>query len=84
MELVYFSITYYDNKLWILIDNDFKANIIIGIFHLIVVGLFLKEIWSNNSTEKNKRTENTFMILILGIIGMWIWIPKNIKEKVVD
>jgi len=77
IELTYIIITFYDSKLWVKLDTEFKVNIIIGILHLTLIGFFLKEIWYDNSKEKSKKIENTFMILILGIIGMWIWIPNN-------
>ena len=77
IELLYFAVIFYDDKLWIKLDYEFKANLIIGFFHLIVVGLFLKKIWSENIKEKKKKIDKTFMILILGIIGMWIYIEKN-------
>lgn len=77
IELSYLAVIFYDDNLWVKLDYDFKANIIIGILHLIVVGLFIKKIWNENESLKKKKTDSTIMILVLGLIGMWIWLPKS-------
>jgi len=51
-ELLYLIVIFYDDRLWLKLDYEFKANLIIGFFHIIVVGLFLKNIWENDKLDK--------------------------------
>lgn len=53
-----------------------------GGLHYILVFIILRHIWTDNSTEKKKKTDNTYMVLFLGIIGMWLWLPKMKKYDI--
>ena len=77
VELLYFFIVFYDQEFWVKMDNEYKINIILGLFHIIVVGIFIKNIWNDNLIENKEKVNNSLMIVFLGIIGMWIWLPKN-------
>lgn len=53
-----------------------------GGLHYILVFIILRHIWTDNSIEKKKKTDNTYMVLFLGIIGMWLWLPKMKKYDI--
>lgn len=52
---------------------------ILGILHLLIVGIFIWFIWERFPIDKKSNWNNTLMILFLGVIGMWLWFP-NKKE----
>lgn len=51
-------------------------NWIILIFTLV---LFIRYNWKFTPVKKSKKWENTWMMIFLGILGMWFWLP-NEKE----
>ena len=73
----YILTIFMNSVLWIKLNSDYKVNWIIGVFNFLVVGLFLWYNWKRLPVEKKKKSENTWMILFLGIIGMWLWIPNK-------
>jgi uncharacterized membrane protein len=77
IQIVYMIIIFADTKLWIKLDFDYKANWLILGLNFIVAGIFLWFNWTRMPIEKKTKTNNTFMILFLGIIGMWLWIPNK-------
>jgi len=77
IQIGYMIIIFADTKLWIKLDFDYKANWLIWGLNLIVVGIFLWFNWTRMPIKKKAKTNNTLMILFLGIIGMWLWIPNK-------
>ena len=77
IQVGYMIIIFADTKLWIKLDFDYNANWLIWGLNLIVAGIFLWFNWTRMPIKKNTKTNNTFMILFLGIIGMWLWIPNK-------
>ena len=77
IQIAYFGVIFTNDKLWIKLDYDFKANYVIGSFHIIVMIIFLWYNWKKMPIEKSKKKDNTYMILFLGIIGMWLWMPSK-------
>lgn len=77
IQIGYIIIIFTDTKLWIKLDIDHKANWLIWTLNLIVAGIFIWFNWTKMPTDKKTKTNNTFMILFLGIIGMWLWIPNK-------
>lgn len=77
IQIGYIIIIFTDTKLWIKLDIDYKANWLIWTLNLIVAGIFIWFNWTKMPTDKKTKTNNTFMILFLGIIGMWLWIPNK-------
>ncbi|MEO2051497.1 MAG: hypothetical protein ABGX00_07000 [Allomuricauda sp.] len=77
IQIGYLIIIFTDSKLWIKLDFDYKANWVIFGLTLIVYGIFIWFNWTRMPIEKKKKTNNTFMILFLGIVGMWLWIPNR-------
>jgi cell division protein FtsW (lipid II flippase) len=73
----YIIIVFLNAELWIELDFEYKVNWLIWRLHLIVMGIF---IWFNCTRlpiEKKTKINNIFMILFLGIIGMWLWVPNQ-------
>ena len=77
----YLFIVFFNEKLWIKLDLEYKANWLIWGLNLIVMGVFVWFNWTKLPIEKKPKTNNTFMILFLGIIGMWLWIPNQNEIK---
>lgn len=53
---------------------------IIWVWDLIVKAIFIWYNWQRLPIERKKKYDNTWMILFLGIIGMWLWMPN--KEEI--
>lgn len=77
IQIGYLIIIFTDSKLWIKLDFDYKANWVIFGLTLIVTGIFIWFNWTRMPIGNKTKTNNTFMILFLGIIGMWLWIPNK-------
>ncbi len=82
IQVGYMIIIFTNTFLWNKLDYEYKANWLIFVLNLIVSGIFIWYNWAKLPIEKKTKTNNTFMILFLGIIGMWLWIPnKNELDK---
>ena len=77
IQIGYIIIIFTNTKLWIKLDLDYKTNWLIWGLNIIVAGIFLWFNWMRMPIKKKTKTNNTFMILFLGIIGMWLWIPNK-------
>ncbi len=77
IQIAYFVVIFTNDKLWITLDYDFKANYVIGIIHIAVMIIFLWYNWKKMPIERSKKKDNTYMILFLGIVGMWLWMPSK-------
>ena len=77
IQIGYMIVIYTNVKLWMKLDYDYKANWIILGLNLVVAGIFVWFNWKKMPIEKKAKTNNTLMILFLGIIGMWLWIPNK-------
>ncbi|MDV7140414.1 hypothetical protein R3X28_16095 [Maribacter sp. TH_r10] len=78
---VYLIVVFTDPKLWLKLDYDYKANWLILGLHLIVAGIFIWFNWKKMPIPRKTKSNNTFLILFLGIIGMWLWIPNKREMK---
>ena len=47
--------------------------------HYLGIVIFLWYIWTRYPADKKKKTNDSLMIVFVGIIGMWLWLP-NEKE----
>ncbi len=66
-------------------DFAFKAQWYIWIFHNLILALFIWFNWKRMPIDKKHKTNNTFMLLFLGVIGMWLWLPnKGEVNKLVE
>lgn len=80
--LGYFVIMMTDGALWTKLDLEYKAPWIIGGLSLTCSGVFIWFNWKRMPLEKQVKINNTFMLIFLGIIGMWLWMPdKNEIDK---
>ena len=77
IQVGYIIIIFIDSKLWIKLDLEYKANWLILGLNFIVTRVFLWFNWTRMPIENKMKTNNTFLILFLGIIGMWLWIPNK-------
>ena len=77
IQVGYLIIRFIDAKFSIILDLHYKANYLIWGFHYFAVGIFIWYNWKKMPIQKKTKTNNTFMILFLGIIGMWLWIPNK-------
>lgn len=77
IQIGYMIIVFADSKLWIKLDFDYKAILLFWALNLVVAGIFLWFNWTRMPIIKKTKINNTFMILFLGIIGMWLWIPNK-------
>jgi hypothetical protein len=63
--------------LWILNDITYKYTFLLtAIIHYALVAMILRRIWENSTTDKKKKIDDTYMVVLLGIIGIWIWFRK--------
>lgn len=76
-QLGYLVVMFIDTKLWLKIDEAYYANWIVWGFHYSAVGFVVWFIWKRMPIEKKTKINQTLMILILGIIGMWLWLPNE-------
>lgn len=76
-QISYTILVFTDSKLWVELDFNYNAKWFIGGFNLIVAGIFVRFNWTRMPIKKKAKRNNTFMILFLGIIGMWLWIPNK-------
>ena len=68
--------------LWFMNNPNYKYTLLFTIIlHYFLVAIILRNIWTDNTIHKNKKTNNTLMILFLGIVGMWFWFHNTIKQK---
>lgn len=79
VQIGFLIITFADFKAYIKLYYETHSNWILTAMHISTMAVFLWYNWKRLPLEKKKRTDNTWMILFLGIIGMWLWIP-NKKE----
>ncbi len=79
VELLYTAMNWIDLKTIIALDLEYRVNLILGGVHLFFVGFFVFYIWRFMPYNRKEKINNSLMILFLGVIGMWLWIP-NKKE----
>lgn len=84
IQVGYFIIIFFNSDLWLSLNDSFKSDIVFGLLNFAVAGLIIWYNWKYLPFEKNKKWDKTWMIIFLGIIGMWLWIPnsKEISEMI--
>ena len=63
--------------IWIL--SFVSSGFIIGILHFLVMTIIIWYNWKKMPIERKKKIDNTLMILFLGILGMWFWLPNKME-----
>lgn len=81
IQLAYLIFLFVDHEAYIKLIFNFHLDWIVLIINYIVAGIFLWYNWKKLPIEKKKKTDRTWMILFLGIIGMWLWIPNKSEIK---
>ena len=81
IQLTYLIFIFADYENYIKLIFSFHLDWIVAIIHYIVTGIFLWYNWKKLPIEKKKKIDNTWMIIFLGIIGMWLWIPSKAKKN---
>lgn len=81
IQLAYLVFMFADHETYIKLIFKFHLDWIFAIINYIVAGIFLWYNWKKLPIEKKKKTDSTLMILFLGIIGMWLWIPNKAEIK---
>lgn len=89
LQIGYLIIMFTNPTLWGVLDLTYHVNWILWGLMLSLSGFCIWFNWTKMPIEKKKKTENTFLILLLGIIGLWIWLPnktelKNLTDKLTE
>lgn len=77
LEISYFVSTTFYHETTIHLILFYHVDWIVKLVHFSVVGILLWFNWKKLPLEKKKKRDNTLMILFLGIIGMWLWLPNK-------
>jgi nicotinamide riboside transporter PnuC len=77
VQVGYGIIVFSDIKLWIQLDTQYHAYVLVAIFQYATVGVFIWFVWRKMPGERKPKTNSTLMIIFLGIIGMWLWLPNK-------
>lgn len=77
IQISYFTTTFSQNELWLRLYSGYHSDILIWSLNLVVAGIFVWYDWMKLPTNRRNKINNTFMILFLGIIGMWLWLPNR-------
>lgn len=63
--------------IWIL--SFISSGFIIWILHFLIMTIIIWYNWIKMPILRKKKIDNTLMILFLGILGMWFWLPNKIE-----
>ena len=92
MKVLLIALTLFD--VFYLIDSNVKFDMILKfqmayqmdvtflVVNLLVAGVFIWFNWMRMAIGKQKKIDFTWLIIIFGVIGMWIWIFSNHKQKI--
>tara|TARA_Y100000766_G_C18786494_1_gene545996 strand:+ start:145 stop:501 length:357 start_codon:yes stop_codon:yes gene_type:complete len=81
IQLAYLIFIFTDYKIDFKLILNINLSWIVAIINYIVAGIFLWYNWKKLPIEKKKKKDSTWMILSLGVIGMWLWIPNKTEIK---
>ncbi len=77
IQIGYYILMFISSEIYIKINFDNYGNLGLGLLNFSVAGVCLWYNWKKLPLEKKKKMDNTWMILFLGVIGMWLWIPNK-------
>jgi len=69
----------YSHNILIWILSFISSGFIIWILHFIVMTIIIWYNWKKMPIIRKKKIDNTLMILFLGILGMWFWLPNKME-----
>lgn len=81
IQLAHMTSMFVDHDSYIKLIFNFHIDWIVAIINYVVAGIFLWYNWKKLPIERKKKIDSTWMILFLGIIGMWLWIPNKTEIK---
>ena len=84
LELTFFCVIFYDPSLGFSLMRDYYASWILIGLTLTFMGMALYFVWNKIPNPKSKKSNATFLILFLGIIGMWLWLPNKREFKQIE
>jgi|SRR5690625_156290 len=76
-ELIYLGVTLSDKQLRLKLDDNFQALWVILIFHIVMLSIILWLNWTKFPINKKMKMSNTYLVVFLGILGMWLWMPSS-------
>jgi protein-S-isoprenylcysteine O-methyltransferase Ste14 len=84
IELTFFCAIFYDPSLGFSLTREYHIHWILVVLTLIFTGIALHYIWKKIPNPKSKKTNATFLVLFLGIIGLWLWLPNKREFKQIE
>lgn len=83
--LVGYSVLLFTSTEWVIkLHIHYGAKWYIAAFNFFIKGIFIWYNWKKLPIDKKTRTNNTYMLILLGVIGMWLWMPNRLeREKMV-
>ena len=84
IQLTYLGFMFADHETYVKMIFNFHLDWIVAIINYTIAGIFLWYNWKKLPIEKKKKADSTWMILLLGIIGMWLWIPNKAEIKKIN
>ncbi|MDP2175732.1 MAG: hypothetical protein Q8K70_07455 [Bacteroidota bacterium] len=86
IKIINLLISYVFLGFYISIEHHKIINMFVWGFHYAVVVVFLWFNWKKMPLTKKVKIKYTFAFLLIGVIGMWLWLPnKNeLKHMVLD
>jgi hypothetical protein len=78
-------LVFFFSELRIKLNNEYSIFTLVHLLHTLVTGIFIWFIWKKMPYDQYTKNNNILLVLFLGVIGMWIWLPnKNERNKLVD
>jgi hypothetical protein len=81
IKVIHLLINYVFLDFQIKIEFIQRMNWIVWGFHYTVVALFLWINWKKMPLTKNTKIKYTFAFLLIGVIGMWLWLHNQQELK---
>lgn len=77
IEIGYLLFNFFGPAKWMTFLFYNKLNWILWVLNYGIAGFCVFYTWKYLPIPKKEKTNNTLMILFLGIIGMWLWLPNE-------
>lgn len=85
VQVVYLLVYFYAIDLVTSLNKAYCLNWMVNVYTLFVMAIFLWYNWKKLPIERKKKREKTLMIVFLGILGMWLWLPnKRERERMIE
>ena len=84
IQLAYLIFMFTDHETDVKLILDVNLNWIVAIINYLVASILLWYNWKKLPIERKKKKDGTWMILSLGVKGMWLWIPNKAEIKKIN